>query len=182
MSSSSSPDTPDEEAIDIMHEISRKYPVLHTELVKKLPIITSNIDTISDPKDKKKAKQIAFKSISDRLLDSNLKKRFAKKFDIPYKRWDVNAERNLELSNKRLRRIIEHDRSADPGITVINPHVRVVKDDGTVNYETVRFGPPLLQSKQGDKRSVNGEKKTKGGRKTNNKKKISKQKRTLRKK
>jgi len=180
MSSSSSSDTPDQETIDIMNEISSNYPVLHRELVEKLPIITSNIDKISNPKDKKEAKQLLFESISDRLYDTTREK-FAKKFDIPYKPWDVDAERNIELSNKRLRKIIKHDRSADPSITVTNPHVRVVKDDGTVNYETVRFSSPLLGEKR-HKPPVKVNKKRKGGRKTNNKKKISKQKRTLRKK
>ena len=173
---------PDDAVFSIMREIRTKHPVLHDDLLKQLGTINNNIKGL--PKEVQKAAvKILFISIADRLTDeNNLRRRFLKTFkmDTGFKEWDVDEEK----MDEDIERVLIADASTPDlayhtSITAENPHEIIISQDGSVRNVERTFGREIA-GKSTPSKTV---KKTgkKGGKrgKTNRNKKISKTRKSL---
>jgi hypothetical protein len=161
-----------------MKDIADEYPEYHKRLVQELPIIVKNVD--QNPS--RNLKKEVYMSMMPQFVDNPpLHERFAKNFDLPYMPWRTDREDIITPSENDMHRMLEQDarnphlayRSA---ISAVNPHVRVIGDDGSIGFETKTFGiepkkpKPTKSSKTKTKSSKGGTKK----RKRINKKKTKK--------
>lgn len=131
------------EVLSIMQEIQREQPALHRDLVEQSKTITTNIMSLP-PQEQKTARQKLFISIAQRLTDKNdLRQRFLEtlKMGNLFTEWnpavegiDVNEE-ELAATDSSNPELAHHT-----SITVEDPNVRVISDDGSVRYEQRTFG------------------------------------------
>jgi hypothetical protein len=181
---------PTDTQLSIMAEINQHYPELHKDLVKRLAIINDNISRLP-PEDKRATKKNLFRSIADRLTDvNNIRKRFLQAFKMEgeFQEWDVDRENIVG----DMRPVLEADAlfEGDTSITVEDPNEIVIGQHyGTARNVSHTFGrepakktPTKTATKTATKKVKKPEKLVKPGKKggkTNRNKKMSKTRKSL---
>ena len=171
---------PTDTQLSIMEEINRDYPELHKDLVEQLAIINDNISRLPPGDKRAAAKKSLFRSIADRLTDENtLRKRFLQAFEMDgeFQEWDVDRENIVD----DMRTVLEADAllEGDTSITVEDPNEIVIDQHyGTARNVSHTFGRKTATktaTKTGKKPGKPGKK----GGKTNRNKKMSKTRKSL---